>query len=74
MQYALAGARQHEGDITNIEFENDIFSDGALFESGLAYADSDALYLSRPGSMTTFRDDRLFQSGRGVLPDQCSGL
>ena len=55
VQYALAGARQHEGDITNIEFENDIFSDGALFESGLAYADSDALYLSRPGSMTTFQ-------------------
>ena len=55
VQYALAGARQHEGDITNIEFENNIFSDGALFESGLAYADSDALYLSRPGSMTTFQ-------------------
>ena len=53
-QYALAGVRQHEGDITNIRFENDLFTDGALFESGLAYTDSDALYLARPGSMTTF--------------------
>ena len=50
----LAGARQHEGDITNIEFENNIFSDGALFESGLAYANLRQRFIS-PGSMTTFQ-------------------
>ena len=41
--------------ITTINYENETFSDGALFESGLAYADSDALFLSRAGSMTTLR-------------------
>nr|WP_308506322.1 DUF5711 family protein [uncultured Agathobaculum sp.] len=52
-EYAIAGLRQHEGDITTINYENGTFSDGALFETGLAYADSDALFLARPGSVTT---------------------
>ena len=49
--YIAAGIRSHDGDITTINYENETFSDGALFESGLAYADSDALFLSRAGSM-----------------------
>ncbi len=53
--YIVAGARSHDGDITTINYENETFNDGALFESGLAYADSDALFLSRAGSMTTLR-------------------
>ena len=53
--YIAAGIRSHDGDITTINYENETFSDGALFESGLAYADSDALFLSRAGSMTTLR-------------------
>lgn len=53
--YIAAGIRSHDGDITTINYENETFSDGALFESGLTYADSDALFLSRAGSMTTLR-------------------
>ncbi len=52
-EYAVAGLRQHEGDITTINYQNGSFSDGALFESGLAYADSDALFLARPGGAVT---------------------
>lgn len=52
-EYAVAGLRQHEGDITTITYANGSFSDGALFESGLAYADSDSLYLSKPSSVTS---------------------
>ncbi|MGI6180956.1 MAG: DUF5711 family protein [Agathobaculum sp.] len=54
-EYAIAGLRQHEGDITTITYENGSFADGVLFESGLAYADSDSLYLAKPGSITTMR-------------------
>ncbi|MDO4269438.1 MAG: DUF5711 family protein [Eubacteriales bacterium] len=53
--YAIAGFRQHEGDITTISYENGSFSDGALFGSGLAYADSDSLYLAKPGGVTTLK-------------------
>ncbi|WP_318362166.1 DUF5711 family protein [uncultured Agathobaculum sp.] len=53
--YIVAGARSHDGDITTINYENETCDDGALFESGLAYADSDALFLSRAGSMTTLK-------------------
>lgn len=55
VEYTVAGLRRHEGDITTINYENGIFTDGALFRSSLAYADSDALYLARPGSVTTMR-------------------
>ena len=55
VEYAAAGLRQQEGDITTINYENGTFSDGALFQAGLAYADSDALYLARPGSVTTMK-------------------
>ena len=53
--YITAGVRTHDGDITTIDYENETFSDGALFESGLAYADSDALFLARAGNMTTLK-------------------
>lgn len=52
-EYTVAGLRQHEGDITTINYQNGAFSDGALFETGLAYADNDALYLARPGSVVS---------------------
>lgn len=55
VQYAVAGLRQHEGDITSIYYENGTFADAALFEAGLAYVDNDSLFLARPGSMTTMR-------------------
>ena len=55
VEYAIAGLRQHEGDITSIYYENGTFSDAALFEAGLAYADNDSLFLARPGSVTTMR-------------------
>ena len=54
-EYAVAGFRQHEGDITTINYENGTFSDAALFEAGIAYADNDSLFLARPGSMTTMK-------------------
>lgn len=53
--YAAAGLREHEGEITTIRYENDTVADGALFGFGLAYADSDALFLANPGSVTTLR-------------------
>lgn len=31
--YIAAGIRSHDGDITTINYENETFSDGALFES-----------------------------------------
>ena len=52
-EYAAAGLQRREGDITTINYESGAFSDGALFQNGLAYADSDALYFARPGSVTT---------------------
>ena len=55
VEYAVAGLRQHEGDITTIHYENGTFSDAALFEAGLAYVDNDSLFLARPGSVTTMR-------------------
>ena len=55
VEYAVAGLQQHEGDITTINYENGTFSDAALFEAGLAYADNDSLFLARPGSVTTMR-------------------
>lgn len=54
-EYAVAGLQRREGDITTISYESGTFTDGALFQSGLAYADSDALYLARPGSVTTMK-------------------
>ena len=54
-EYAAAGLQRREGDITAINYENSTFADGALFQSGLAYADSDALYLARPGSVTSMK-------------------
>nr|WP_297175477.1 DUF5711 family protein [uncultured Agathobaculum sp.] len=54
-EYAAAGLQQLEGDITTINYENGFFSDGALFQSGLAYVDDDTLYLARPGSVTTLQ-------------------
>ena len=54
-EYAIAGMRQHEGDITTINYENGTFSDAELFESGIAYADNDSLFLARPGSVTTMK-------------------
>lgn len=54
-EYAVAGFRQHEGDITTINYENGTFSDAALFEAGIAYADNDSLFLARPGSVTTMK-------------------
>lgn len=53
--YALAGLREREGDITTINYENGTIADGALFENGLAYADSDSLFLEKPGDMLTMR-------------------
>ena len=53
--YIAAGVHSHDGDITTIAYENETFNDGALFESGLAYADSDALFLARAGSMVTLK-------------------
>ena len=55
VEYAAAGLQQREGDITTISYESGTFTDGALFQAGLAYADSDALYLARPGSVTTMK-------------------
>ena len=54
-EYAAAGLQRREGDITTINYESGAFSDGALFQNGLAYADSDALYFARPGSVTTMK-------------------
>nr|WP_297284283.1 DUF5711 family protein [uncultured Agathobaculum sp.] len=54
-EYAVAGFKQHEGDITTINYENGTFSDAALFEAGIAYADNDSLFLARPGSVTTMK-------------------
>ena len=54
-EYAVAGLQQREGDITTINYEGGSLSDGALFQAGLAYANSDALYLARPGSVTTMK-------------------
>ena len=54
-EYAVAGFKQHEGDITTINYENGTFSDAALFEAGIAYADNDSLFLVRPGSVTTMK-------------------
>ncbi len=54
-EYAVAGFRQHEGDITTINYENGTFSDAALLEAGIAYADNDSLFLARPGSVTTMK-------------------
>ncbi len=51
-EYTVAGLSRREGDITAINYENATFSDAALFEAGLAYADSDSLFLARPGSVT----------------------
>ena len=55
LQYAAAGLRQQEGDATTIAYENGSFIDAALFEGGLAYADSDSLFLARPGGHETLR-------------------
>lgn len=55
VEYAVAGFKQHEGDITTIQYENGTFSDAELFEAGIAYADNDALFLARPGSVTTMK-------------------
>lgn len=52
-EYAVAGLRQREGDVTTINYQNGTFSDAALFDSGIAYADNDSLYLARPGSVVT---------------------
>lgn len=54
-EYAVAGFKQYEGDITTINYENGTFSDAALFEAGIAYADNDSLFLARPGSVTTMK-------------------
>lgn len=54
-EYAIAGLKQHEGDITTINYANSTFSDAALFDAGIAYADNDSLYLARPGSVTTMK-------------------
>ena len=38
-EYAAAGLQRREGDITTINYESGAFSDGALFQNGLAYAE-----------------------------------
>lgn len=52
---AVAGLRQQQGDASTISYENDSFTDAALFNGGLAYADSDALFLAKPGGTVTLR-------------------
>lgn len=52
VQYTIAGLHRTDDAITTITYQNGTFSDGALFHSGLAYADSDSLFLARPGGTT----------------------
>ena len=58
----VAGLRQQEGDATTITYENGAFVDAALFEGGLAYADSDSVFLARPGGHETLRKPLGFPS------------
>ncbi len=53
--YAVSGFKEYEGFISTIEFENGTFADAELFAGGLAYADSDSLFLAKPGSPPTLR-------------------
>ncbi len=48
--YAVSGFRDYEDTISTIRYENGSYSDGELFGGGLAYADSDSFFLTRPGS------------------------
>lgn len=60
--YAIAGLRQHEGDISSIVYENGSLADGTLFGTGLAYADGDTLYLAKPGGLTTMKKTLAYAS------------
>ncbi len=53
--YVAVGLQQHKKDISTISYENGLISDAALFESGLAYADNDMLFLAKPGGLITLR-------------------
>lgn len=55
ISYAAAGFQQHKQDIATISYQNGLISDAALFESGLAYADSDSLFIAKPGGLITQR-------------------
>lgn len=59
---AISGLRQHEGDVTTIVYENGSFSDAALYGNGLAYADSDTLYMARPGGLVSQRRQLAYSS------------
>lgn len=60
--YISAGLHQHSQDISTISYENGLISDAALFQSGLAYADSDMLFLAKPGGLITLRQPLGFAS------------
>lgn len=53
--YIVTGLQQHKKDISTIAYENGLVSDAVLFESGLAYADTDMLFLAKPGGLITMR-------------------
>ncbi len=50
VKYAVSGFKEYEGNISTIQYANEAFSDADLFGGSLAYADSDSLYLSKPGN------------------------
>lgn len=54
-EYAVTGMRQHAGSISTIEYGNGSYADGALCNGGLAYADSDSLFIQQPGSEPSLR-------------------
>ncbi len=48
--FAVSGFKEYEGFISTIDYENGTFADAELFADGLAYADSDSLFVAKPGS------------------------
>lgn len=53
--YAIAGVQRYEQSRHTIPFASHTFSDAALFGTGLAYADHDALYLIGSGNTVTLQ-------------------
>lgn len=49
-ELAVSGVKNYEGTISTIKYTNEVFEDGEIFNGGLAYVDSDSLFLAKPGS------------------------
>lgn len=61
-EYAIAGLKQRQGDMSSINFENGSFIDAELFGSGIAYLSNDSLYLCRAGRTPSMQKNLGFSS------------